>query len=249
MNDAEYERMFRAEDHHWWYLGMAAITRALLDRHVPRGAELHVLDAGCGTGGAMSTILADYGAVTGTDLSPIALRFCRTRRLTRICLASVDEIALASGSFDIVTSFDVIYESHVRRDFSAVAEYFRVLRPGGFLLLREPAFDWLRGEHDNTVEGARRYDRQSLRSLLRGGGFEIIHETYANAWLLPLVVVKRQLFERLWPPASDSSDLSYSTGILNELFRTVLSSEAKLAARLSLPFGSSVFALARKPPG
>ncbi|PJB68587.1 MAG: hypothetical protein CO094_00780 [Anaerolineae bacterium CG_4_9_14_3_um_filter_57_17] len=82
--------------------------------------------------------------------------------------------------------------------------------------------------------------------LLRESGFLPLHSTYANTWLSPLAVAKR-LLERIWPPAPNSSDLSIETGIFNNLFKHILSSEALPAAHIGLPFGLSVFALGQKP--
>ena len=84
--------MFKVEQVHWWYLGMEKITRAILNNWVDFDSNLSILDAGCGTGAGMSTYLADYGKVTGIDISPLALEFCRKRNLTSLALASVSEI-------------------------------------------------------------------------------------------------------------------------------------------------------------
>lgn len=245
MEPGEYERMFRAEDRHWWYLGMQTITRAVLERFVSPLTGLKILDAGCGTGLAMSTYLADYGAVTGFDISPLALKFCRTRHLTPLTLASVMQIPFPADRFDLVTSFDVLYERAVTDDAVAVAEFYRVLRPGGFIFLRLPAYDWLRGRHDMTIHTARRYTLQRVARLLEAHRFRIRHMTYANTFLFPLALTKR-LFERLRPPTSGSSDLSVEVGVFNGLFRKLLDSEALLVTRMRLPFGLSVIALGQK---
>jgi SAM-dependent methyltransferase len=86
MNLEEYEVMFHAEDHHWWYLGMERITCGLLDQTVGRGRNLRVLDAGCGTGAVMQ-YLKPYGRVVGFDLSAEALRFSRQRGHDRLAQA------------------------------------------------------------------------------------------------------------------------------------------------------------------
>ena len=70
MDSGEYEIMYGAEDRHWWYQGMATITRAILARWAHPTSNLKILDAGCGTGAAMTTYLADYGTVTGCDIHP-----------------------------------------------------------------------------------------------------------------------------------------------------------------------------------
>jgi len=246
MEPIEYERMYHAENNHWWYMGMEVITRAILSHFVDATPSWRILDAGCGTGAAMSTYLADYGSVTGFDVSPLALRYCQARNLTSLALASVMEIPFQSGGFDLVTSFDVLYERAVIKDSAAMKEFFRVLYPGGFILLRLPAYDWLRGQHDITIHTVRRYTSRKVSQLLKDNGFRIIHITYANTFLFPLALAKRQL-ERILPPATDSSDLSVDIGIFNGLFKHILQSEVPLAIRIGLPFGLSIFALGQKP--
>jgi methylase of polypeptide subunit release factors len=72
MEPDEYERMYHAENRHWWYMGMETITHTILNCFMSPRQNLKILDAGCGTGSAMSTYLAGYGKVTGFDISPIA---------------------------------------------------------------------------------------------------------------------------------------------------------------------------------
>ena len=74
MEAKEYEIMFAAEDRHWWYVGMKRITVTLISHLYPYQSDLHILDAGCGTGAVMG-YLAPFGTVTGCGLSTLALRF------------------------------------------------------------------------------------------------------------------------------------------------------------------------------
>jgi len=246
MDPQEYHLMFKVEQTHWWYLGMEKITRAILNKWICPGSNLSILDAGCGTGAGMSAYLPDYGKVTGIDISPIALEFCRKRNLTSLALASVMEIPFKPDSFDLVTSFDVLYEQAVSSDLATLTEFSRVLCPGGFILLRLPAYNWLRGQHDITIHTARRYTASQVSSLLKNSGFHLLHISYANTFLFPLAVAKRFL-ERIHPHIPASSDLSVNVGIFNGLFKQILSSEALLASRIGLPFGLSVIALGQKP--
>ena len=75
-------------------------------------------------------------------------------------------------SFDLVTSFDILYFEGIR-DETALQETARVLRPGGRLLIRVPAFDWLRGTHDIKVSTAHRYTSKELALKLAKSGLEI----------------------------------------------------------------------------
>ncbi len=244
MDPREYELMYQVEDRHWWYRGMETITRALLDRFV-NNSNLKILDAGCGTGAAMTTYLAEYGRVTGVDLYPQALDFCRKRNAPRLARASVLDLPFAPSSFDLVTSFDVLYERAVPSEASALREFFRVLMPKGHLLLRLPAYDWLRGQHDNLVHTNRRYTKGLVKELLEQSGFIVEHLSYANTFLFPLAVAKR-LGERVFPPKDFQSDLALNAGVFNTVLKYILASEAPIAAHIGLPFGLSVVAVGRK---
>jgi SAM-dependent methyltransferase len=245
MEPREYEIMYRVEEHHWWYRGMEVITRALLERRIRPSARLKILDAGCGTGGAMTTYLAEYGDVTGVDVSLQALNFCRRRKASRLARASVLHLPFAQNSFELVTSFDVLYEQAVMSDLSALREFARVLAAGGWLLMRLPAYDWLRGRHDEQVHTRQRYTMKQVKDRLKQAGLTVEHLSYANTLLFPLAAVKR-LGERVLPRKENNSDLSLNAGSLAPLFRVLLSSEARLVAGRGLPFGLSVFAVARK---
>ena len=235
--------MYQAEDTLWWYRGMEAITRRVIERFYAPGQRLHVLDAGCGTGAAMG-YLADYGVVTGLDCSPDALRLSRHRGRARLTCASVSALPFHSGVFDLVTSFDVLCLLGID-DLRALHEFRRVLVPGGRVVLRLPACNWLRGAHDAAVDIAHRYTGREIGDRLAQTGFVIEHTSYANAWLFPLAVLKR--WSERFLPRQRGSDLTVSVGPFNRLFTRILASEARLVAGRGLGFGLTVVAVGRKP--
>jgi len=243
MKPIEYERMYTAEDKHWWYLGMAVITRAILNRNLPRSEIHEILDAGCGTGGAMANFLGDYGRLTGFDLSFWGLDYCKKRKLDRIFMGSVTDIPIESNRFDLITSFEVLY--HVQDDLKAMQELVRVLRPGGYLLVRLPAYEWMKRQHDIQVSTIRRYTVSQVRDLFEECGMTSVRLTYANTFLFPLAIIKK-LVEMVHPPDPNSSELSIPGSVLNGLLKFILSCEAPLASRFLLPFGLSLFALGKK---
>lgn len=238
----EYARMYEAEERQWWYAGMRAISHALLDAHwTPRpGARL--LDAGCGTGNNLAH-LAARGRPFGVDLSEEALRFCLTRRVT-VARASVLALPFRDGSFDLVTSFDVLYHRWVSDDRAAAAELARVLAPGGLLLVRVPALRLLWGAHDEAVLSRHRYTRGEVERLLRAAGLELLRASYCNTLLFPLLLARRTLDRLL---GRHGSDVGFLPAPFEWLFRLLLRLEARLIPHLALPVGASVTALARKP--
>lgn len=237
--------MFRVEQNHWWYLGMQHITETLLHGRYPNRTNLEILDAGCGTGFAMTGYLPNYGTVTGIDISPLALDFCFTRGAIRLGRGSVLNLPFADSSFDLVTSFDVLYEDSVPDDSAVLNEFFRVLRPGGRVFLRLPAYDWLRGQHDRVIHTARRYQRTQVASMLQSSGFEVELASHANMFFFPIALIKRA-FDQLFKDRPPTSDLEFPVGLVNTLLGNILSLEAPLIAKYGLPFGLSVIAIAKK---
>jgi SAM-dependent methyltransferase len=162
MEPTEYQTMYSVEDRHWWYVGMQRISTALIERFYPRRTDLHILDAGCGTGAAMA-YMAPFGRVVGMDFMELALRFCQQRGLSELAQGSVVKLPFASGQFDLVTSFDVLCHQSVGDYRDTLVELGRVLKPGGRLFLRLPAYNWLRAHHDEVVHTARRFTAAELQ--------------------------------------------------------------------------------------
>lgn len=244
MKKEEYQRLFELEEKHWWYLGMKEISLHLLSKTLAHQKNLRILDAGCGTGGMMRA-LDKFGQVSGIDISHEAINLCRARNLKRVNLASVEKIPFQEESFDLVTSFDVLYHQWVTNDLIALGEYYRVLKTGGYLLVRVPSYNWLRGKHDEIVATRHRYTKGELVQKVKEAGFEIKRATYTNMILLPPAVLKRVLEKFL--PRGENSDLVLPSSPVNEVLKKILYLEAFLVSKLDLPFGLSLFVLAKKP--
>jgi SAM-dependent methyltransferase len=247
LKEAEYQNIYDSEERQWWYRGMRAISLALLEPALRAlgggGRALRVLDAGCGTGRNVLE-LGGFGRAAGIDLSPLALRFCRLRGVA-VARAGLLSLPFPDGSFDCVTSFDVIYHAWVTDDRAAVREMARVLRPGGLLLVRVPALRLLWGGHDVEVQSRHRYTKGELLALLRDTGLETLRATYCNSFLFPLLLLRRGL-DRL--TGRTGSDVGFLPAPLEWLFLRLLRLESALVRRgVSFPIGASVLALARKP--
>ena len=244
-----YGIMREVEDAHWWFDAMEAITTRLLRRCGPWTVR-DALDAGCGTGRNLVFLSRLYGpqtTVTGVDYSPVALGHCQGRGLARLVRGSVDALPLRADSFDLVTSFDVLTAGTVD-DAAALREMARVLRPGGRLLMRVAAYDFLRSRHDREWNIVRRYRRGSLRRKLADAGLRVLVSSYANTWLFPVALVKRGS-EVFRAPSEETSDLQIGAGRgwMPTLLRALMTSERRWVAAGLLPFGLSLYALAEKP--
>ena len=245
MEHDEYRKLHELEDHMWWFRGMERISLALVERFVANASELAILDAGCGTGGMLQP-LSRFGTVTALDRSAEALRLANTRGTGALVQASVERVPLAEKSFHLVTSFDVLYHLDVHNDTEALAEITRVLRPGGTFLVRVPAHEALRSQHDEAVHTRQRYGRNELTKKLQSAGLEPIFVSYANCLLFPLALLRRGA-EKLTRGKREGSEVEAYHPVLNQLLSIPLAIEAWLLRRTSLPFGLSLVAVARKP--
>jgi SAM-dependent methyltransferase len=237
----EYARIAAVEDDHWWYRNTRALAADLLAPWLHR-TEL-LLDAGCGPGGN-GAWLAEHGTVVGVDLATDALEYVSARRPDTVPVrASVEALPFADARYDIVVGLTVLYT--VPDDAVAVRELARVTRPGGALLLVEPAFAAFGRAHDATVHGRRRYRRTELAELLTGAGCTVQRCTYAYSFLAPpaatLGAVDRLRRRRDEPAGSDVDKRA-----LDRVFAPLAARERRWLAHHDLPVGTSVVVLATR---
>ncbi|HEY2055910.1 MAG TPA: class I SAM-dependent methyltransferase [Solirubrobacterales bacterium] len=98
-----------------------------------------VLDAACGTGyGSLILAEAESRSVTGIDISADAVGAAKKRVGDRgsIEQGDVHELPSEDDSFDLVVCFETI--EHVADGAAVIAEFRRVLRPDGLLLISSP---------------------------------------------------------------------------------------------------------------
>jgi SAM-dependent methyltransferase len=248
VNPREYRALFEVEDRHWWFVALRREVAWTLRRNLPRGApnRLRWLDAGCGTGGLLFHLAGQREAFrVGCDSSLEALDLARSRGLRGLVCGSAHALPFASGGFDAITSIDVLCHRGVRKE-AALSEAFRCLAPGGVLILQVPAFDWLRSEHDDAVWTDRRFRRGEAETLLAGAGFAVRESFYRVGLLFPAAALRRLLARRR-KGADARSDVRPAPFWLNALLGGVLRVESAIgAAGPRLPFGLSVFCVARK---
>jgi SAM-dependent methyltransferase len=241
MEIEEYARIADAERRHWWYRAMPDLVRTLLGERLRPG--LRILDAGCGPG-ANFEWLGRYGEVAGVDHSPEAIRLANQRHPeTEAVVADITELPFDDASFDLALELTVL--TVVEDDRRAVAELARVTRPGGAVLLLEPAIPRLRRAHDEVQGTVRRYSLDGLRLLAGGAGLTVRRATHANSFLVPPAAALA-LAHRLRRPASaPGSDLENDR--LGGVFGALAAAERRLLARRDVPFGLSAAVVAERP--
>jgi SAM-dependent methyltransferase len=236
----EYARIADAEDAHWWYRATRQLMTDMLEPWLGGGGPF--LDAGCGPGGNGAWLSA-HGPVVGADLSSDALRFVADRRPgTRPVRATVESLPFGDCAFAAAVAVTVLYA--VADDSAAVAELARAVRPGGAVLLFEPAFSILRRAHDDVVHTRRRYRRAGLATLAAAAGLRVRRSTYAYSFLVPAAAALAAA-ERVRPPRQAESDVDRQS--LSRPFAAAARLERRVLRRRDVPVGLSAVVLAEKP--
>ena len=236
--------MFELEDRHWWFQSRLRMIEGMLRRHVGP-APGRMLDLGCGTGMFLKRRQAE-GLAFGSDLSPAALDYCRSRGIVNLVRADARRIPLADSSMDLVTAFDLI--EHVDDDRGLIEEAWRVLRPGGLLVATVPAHPILWSSHDVSLHHRRRYGRREFAALFDTARWEPVRTTAGFAMILPvasLVRLSRRLRRIERPPRSDAIMIPDR---LNRLLIAAHRVEAWWLERRNLPLGVSLMTIQRRLP-
>lgn len=154
--------------------------RDLLDRFAALvGPGASVLDVGCGPG-HIGCYLADHGLVaSGLDLSPAMV--ARAKELNpamTFTQGSMLALPFSDGSFAAIVAFYSIIHLARAEAPRALAEFFRALQPGGYLLL---AFHGGQGEvHRDEWFGApvkvhaTFFEPEEMAGWLRAAGFTVL---------------------------------------------------------------------------
>lgn len=197
-----------------------------------------VLDVGAGTG----VLEPHFAAVCKTlvAVEPHEVVFEKLRRrvvgLANVTCVQADATALdltgLGGPFDSVVCINVL--EHLDDDEKALRRFRDYLADGGRLLLLVPAHPRLYAPMDRAVGHRRRYTKARLGGLLRQAGYEVdelrlVNPLGALGWLLAGRIGRTRAMPR---------------GPLRVYDRLV--PLLRFAERLELPFGLSVWAVARR---
>ena len=192
MNPEEYENLNRVERDHWYYSGKREIARRWLERlgMNPNAGQL-LADCGAGTG-AFAVEMLHICRVAAVDDYPESLEILRARLPSEsVHQGSCTNLPFPDAAVDFITALDVL--EHIEDDHAAMREMWRVLKPGGGMVVTVPALMSLWSDWDVSLRHFRRYDHASLMALMRGVSPQIVECNYMNFFAFPAVWTLRRL--------------------------------------------------------
>jgi SAM-dependent methyltransferase len=141
------------------------------------------MEVGCGTGNLSVLIAQACRRLVAVDIDPDSIETARAR-LAGVAHAEVHcgdacaPEALDFGRFDSIVMLDVL--EHIEDDAHLLADLARLLKPGGRLIIKVPAGQWLYGTLDSAVGHYRRYTMAGLRETLGRAGLVEREQKYFN---------------------------------------------------------------------
>jgi ubiquinone/menaquinone biosynthesis C-methylase UbiE len=248
---AYFERLAEVEAAHWWSRGMWRLASHWLKSALRGKLGLRALDVGCGTGMNLARLATqpEIDEVVGLDFSRKALARARRHSQNRI-RGSALSLPFEDRCFDVVTAFDVLQHLPDRTDTHAAREIRRVLRAGGYALVRANSTNTL----SQSAFAGTHYRLRELTSLLEKAGLAVIRASYANC----IPALAQEIADRWRERGSNAIKAPESRAGLriqipapwaNRLLGGVSAAEAFLAGplRSPLPYGHSTLVLARRP--
>jgi ubiquinone/menaquinone biosynthesis C-methylase UbiE len=179
------------------------ITRFLAGRD-PR--EVKLLDIACGTGRPLNQLAVAHPEVRfhGVDLSPYYVRTARERlaRVREMTLVAEngESLPFVDQHFDVVTSVYLFHELPRNARRRVLADAYRVLRPGGLLVLEDSAQPFDSGELEDALRNFPRdfhepfyedYLRDDLAAAAAESGFVV--ESVEPHLVAKVVVARKPL--------------------------------------------------------
>ena len=244
-DDADYllADLVAAESWHFWFRARRRLVEWMIARTFPCLGSL--LEVGCGTGFLLRDLRDRFpgAALAGCDILFDSLRYAQPH-LPRVLVFQADAYRLPiERRFDVVIALDVI--EHLDEDAAALREMFRVVEPGGGLVLTVPQHQWLWNTTDEFSRHRRRYSRAELLAKIRAAGFELLRCTSFFTATLPLIALYRLTRRGASSPPVSEVRISRAA---NAVATIVLKPEWWLIkVGLSLPIGSSLMVVARRP--
>lgn len=214
-----------------------------------------ILEIGCSSGFLLQDLNRQFPSarLLGADVVKAPL-LALAQRMPHMPLLRFDLLKspIPDHALDGVVMLNVL--EHIEDDGAALGEVFRMLKPGGHVVLEVPAGSGLYDGYDKALLHFRRYDMADLVARLKAAGLEPVRTTHLGFLVYPAFALVKRWNRR--KPANPHTDAQDRTALVSRqaqqtsrsgLLGLALKLEDWLRARMSLPFGIRCLVVARKP--
>jgi len=247
-NELKHRIHQQSEKNHWWFKSRRSILKCILGQ-INHPNKKTVLEVGCGTGGNLKYLFNNFNKVNGMDNDSTALDYAKVNFCAGgLFQGDANSLNNLESSYNLIAFLDVLYHDNIKSVEDVIKQANNRLKSNGYLLLSEPAFNFLKGKHSETVQTKRRFTKHKLEKIIYRSGFKkIIISSYWGFTIFFLMLMKRRILEPIFGTNinSEGTDL-FSIPIVDDILFWLTKFESKLIKEMNIPFGSSVVILAKK---
>lgn len=211
------------------------------------------LDVGCSSGYMLEDVLGRFPKVhaIGADYFPSGLLQCH-QRLPDIPLFQVDlaDCKFSDNLFDAVTCLNVL--EHIQDDEAALKQLFRIIKPGGKLVVTVPMESRIYDIYDQVHYHVRRYAGSELTDKVNSAGFDILKNNYFGVFVYPALCLVKRINRWRFRQLSDEEKKRIVFSEINGSSRLIFMEklcnlEYYLGKIIRYPFGVRGYLVASKP--
>lgn len=166
-----------------------------------------ILEIGSGIGNISALFLKDKQQLVLSDLRhtyieklkhqfTASTQPCGVYRLDLVLPDFDTAYAEHIGTYDTVFALNVI--EHIEDDILALLNIYKMLKPGGKVVILVPSYQWLFNSFDVALGHYRRYTTQMMSERQEKAGFKVVHKQYFNTagiagWFLSGNILKKKV--------------------------------------------------------
>lgn len=175
--------------------------------------------------------------ITATELDPSRLAYLKQRFANepRVYVKAMDVLKPYDANHSALVAFNVL--EHIEDHVGALRGAHTILRPGGYVVMLVPAFQFALGKFDREVGHFRRYTIKTLRAAYEAADLAVDDIRYVN---MPGLIT--------WFGAVKLLRMTPSDGAMVATWDKFVTPQArKWEAKHRVPFGQSVMCVGRVP--
>lgn len=243
--DASYFPVLaRLEESNFWFKARNELILWALTRYC--GDFRTYLEIGCGTGYVLTGVAHRFpdAVLSASEIFTAGLRFA-AERVPSAAFMQMDARHIPfSEEFNVVGAFDVV--EHIKEDDAVLAQAYKALKPGGYLLLTVPQHAWLWSSSDDYARHERRYSKEELHEKVRSAGFKLQRSSSFVSLLLPFMLISRLSLKKKQAEFDPTEEFKLPAWINAAFYRVMALERGVIRLGLNLPVGGSRLLVAQK---
>lgn len=207
-----------------------------------------VMEIGCSSGFLLKELVDHFPdrVIVGSDVVKEPL-YQLAKKLPHVPLLRFDllKCPLPNNCVDVLIMLNVL--EHINDDIKALQNAFKLIKPGGFIILEVPAGKYLYDAYDKELKHYRRYSLFELKHKVALSGFLITKTTHLGFLIFPAFAVVK-FFNKIFLSNKKALVQKQASKTNDSFFlKLAINFEKNYLCKISLPFGVRAVVTAKKP--